>query len=207
MYEISRGLDMKSKTIMFDIDGVLADFVWSFTTEAHKLDPSVVVIPTTQQHSWNMKNIMDSKLVNKVWRVIEKEHMWWIGIPPCVPDVVFDSIHKLKITNDVVFCTGRDSRGTHSVTYQTGLWLTNHAVGIPTNVIASKCKGEIARALGVNYAIDDRASNAAMVHWLTNGECRSYIIDRPYNANADLPEKVRRVGTVEEFLDDIKKGK
>jgi len=76
---------------------------------------------------------------------------------------------------------------------------------IRPTVIISKHKGEFAKAVGADYSIEDKASNASCIDWLTGGQTKSFLLNRPYNqGNSDfLASGVRRVDSVDEYLDVI----
>lgn len=63
--------------------------------------------------------------------------------------------------------------------HQTENWLMDAGIARPTVIVASR-KGMAADLLGATHAIDDKAENAWMVHWLSP-KTRIYLLDAPYN--------------------------
>lgn len=196
---------MSGKNVMFDVDGVLADFVLGFTQLAVAEGFMETVIKTTEQPSWDFGQVLSEKQQKQLWTLIDHRGSWWESLQPLVPAETFERINKLCDNDVVTFCTHRLAGMPHAQV-QTQAWLMRHGIDIP-NVVVSKRKGEVARALDIDYAIDDKPENAACIHWISDVRpTKSYILDRPYNHNADLPRRIKRVLTVDEFLDDIERG-
>ena len=192
---------MKHKPVMFDLDSVLVDFTVGFTSIAARLFPDKAqVVRAHQQPSY--KWALESKEVDQVWREIDKDPLFWLNLPPLVGPDVFDRIDELGKTTPVYFVTARPDYcklATENWLCAQGWYLDN-----PT-VVMTKNKGEFAKAVGAGWSIEDKASNASMISWLTNDKTASYLIDRPYNAAPAefLASGVRRIYKVEEYLEAI----
>ena len=186
-------------TILLDIDGVLADFVRAFTGQAKEMGFLREVISTEEQLNWDGFGLT-SKQMNSVWDVILGTSHWWYRLDPLISMGAFQKINELQWDHQVVFVSARD--GIHPQ-FDTKDWLESRGIDTPS-VIITKRKGEIARALDADYSLEDKPENAAVIHWMADVKpCKSYIIDRPYNRVDYLPKKIKRVKTVEEFLNDI----
>ena len=186
-------------TILFDVDGVLADFVGAFTRQAKKMNFLKEAISTEDQLNWDGFG-MTQKQMNSVWDVILGTEHWWYQLDPLISQPSFRQIQDLTYDHQVVFVSARE--GIHPQR-DTVNWLTDRGVVTPS-VIITKRKGEIARALDADYSLEDKPENAAVIHWMADVKpCKSYIIDRPYNRVDYLPKKIKRVKTVEEFLNEI----
>ena len=63
----------------------------------------------------------------------------------------------------------------------------------------------LAKAVEAGFCIEDKPSNASMVDWLTEGETKSYLLDRPYNQGSSefLASNVKRIYSVNEYLEAI----
>ncbi len=204
----------KSKSVvMFDVDGVLADFLGGFTKLAQSFDPSVPLLtygeadPANgiyQNERWDFDpKLFPPKLVDKVWQEIKKDSSrFWAELEPLAGMGVFDWLAETNL--DVYFVTSRlGARAKPHTEY----WLGRMGVFRPT-VIISSLKGECAKSLGASYSIEDKAGNAVMIkYW--SPKTHSYILDWPYNRwDQDiLGQQVRRVASVEEFLADVEEGK
>ena len=187
------------KTIMFDVDGVLADFSYAFTKECGIFTP----VAGPEQQAWDFPEI-PREVQNEVWKRIKASRDWWLNLPSLVSADVFWKIDELVSDHQLVFVTSRVGIAPQ---LQTELWLHHYGIQNPC-VVVSKRKAEIAKAIDADYSIDDKPENVACVHWIADVKpCRSYVIDRPYNRTGFIPKNVRRVLTVEEFLNDIEEGK
>jgi len=184
------------KTIMFDVDGVLADFASAFTQQC-----KVPRITSNNQQAWDFPEI-PKNIQSDAWSVIRHSTDWWMHLLPLVPSDVFWQIDELADRNQLLFVTSRVGIGPQ---FQTETWLRHMGIQNP-HVIVSKRKGDIAKAVDADYSIDDKAENAACVHWIADVKpCRSYLLDRPYNTLGLVPKNVRRIYTVEEYLHAIVK--
>jgi len=192
------------KTIMFDVDGVLAEFILSFTTLGHTLHGTSIY--TSHQHrAWDVFDCMTPVQYGEVWKHINNSAEFWRTMPAATSQDVFNEIERIKQQegNVAYFVTAR-----HGVRAkeQTEAWLRDRGIDNPT-VVMTKAKGELAKAVGAHFCIDDKATNAWCVHWFTDGKCKSYLRDYPYNADPTMigSSHVRRVKTVEDFLEEVER--
>lgn len=184
--------------IMFDIDGVLADFILGFTREACQLGYLERPYSTEEQASWEFNQLSWPQQIS-IWDYIRSSNWWWTNLPALVSPVTFAALNTLQMTNQVIFCTNR--RGKH-IQLQTKYWLANNGIVNPAVVVTER-KGEVARALDIDYSIDDQVHNANCVHWIADTvPCRSYLLDRPYNRVGRI-KNVRVVASVEEFMEEL----
>ena len=207
---------MTIKTILFDVDGVLADFLLAFTQLASTIDPTVKVMATKNNKlGWMLDQHMSKETVNRTWKVIDRTTNWWFHVPPLLHNYEFIRLNALTKTNRIIFCSARDEafvnnignlfEGQNHIQLQTQAWLKYWGIDNPT-VIMSKKKGEVANILNADFAIDDKPENAACTHWLASG-CQSYLLaynDMPGLAMF-LPKRVSIVKNLEDFFDAIEK--
>jgi uncharacterized HAD superfamily protein len=192
------------KPVIFDIDGVLADFSEGFTTLASKMF-GVEVTRATDQPTYHWANLTKEQ-ANLVWREVDKSHYFWENLRPLIDQQYFEEIDSLAFERPLYFVTARPDYAKK----QTENWLAAWGVSRPT-VITTKRKGEFAKAVDAGFCIEDKPSNASMVAWLTEGETKSYLIDRPYNqapkeflaSQEFLASDVRRIYSVNEYLEAI----
>lgn len=189
-----------TKTIMFDVDGVLADFIAGFTKLANEWYGTPVYTSNVYNGDWNFTTFLNKTKADRLWSVIKTDATWWETLPPLQSSEIFSRIWKLQKRATVVFCTHRF--GNHAQR-QTQRWLERNGLAMPA-VVLSKRKGDVARSLDVDFAIDDKPENAACIHWIADTKpCQSVLLDQPYNQDAQLPERVTRAFTMGEFLDYV----
>lgn len=181
------------KVICMDMDGILSNFYPGYNAICERLGKPILPVGR-----W------DDFLDKEVWAEIKSDSGFWSRLPSLVSGKVFDRIQRLKLDNTVYFVTNRVGIRPH---VQTRMWLERHGVYRPT-VIVSKLKGEVAKALSATHFIEDKAENAWCVAWLSPGT-QSYLLDAPYNQydpGQFGSRRVKRIGSVEEFLDIVEGG-
>lgn len=189
------------KTIVFDVDGVLANFTKPFTTIGNELFGTPIV-DCCEQPSWDFNEILTRVQQSRVWIVVRRTPEWWTSLPPLVSSDIFHQIESLTAFNEVYFLTNRlsDMRPSGE---QTLTWLKCRGISDPRVIVSSR-KGEITSALKADFAIEDNWSNACAIHWMAEG-CRTFLIKRGYNEKAReiIPKGITVVNSVGEFLNQI----
>lgn len=176
--------------VMFDVDGVLADFVAGFTELAGCQPPWGT---RTNDAAWSMKDRIDPAVVEATWEKLKDDPYWWASLPALISADVFGEIDALHRKHEIIFVTARVSY--HNAQAQTVEWLGGHRICTPSVIVSAK-KGEIAAAWGADYHIDDKPENAACVHWMADRKpCKSFLLVHPFTKEAWVPAGVRRVAT------------
>jgi uncharacterized HAD superfamily protein len=177
---------MKRRVVMFDVDGVLADFSSAYDRQCVALG----IAPPGPDAPW------DAKWDGRVWDVIKKTVGWWLFLQTIPEARVFRRINALQNTHDVYFVTARPGL---AVKQQTETWLRMQGIEDPTVILSSK-KGEAAAVLGADFSIEDKAGNAVYIAY--QSKTKSFIVDRPYNQFDPqmLGSKVVRIKEIEQFL-------
>ena len=193
------------KRIIFDVDGVLANFILGFTTLGNK-EYNTPIVSTEQHEKWGAFPGLDPEKEAVLWEVVKKfETCFWANLLPLVsPSVMLRINDLIACGEEVYFVTSRPGEYAKQQTEQ---WLAQRGIRNPTVIVSSK-KGEAAAMLGADYCLDDKAENAWCVAWLSP-KTKSFLLNRKYNQydpDAFGSSKVRRVDTVEEFLDIVVKG-
>jgi hypothetical protein len=179
--------------VMFDIDGVLADFKLGFAQEYERVHAQPFPLPPGE-------GMWGDFLDKLTWASVKNSLTFWQELPPLINGSEAQRIAMLTRKAAVYFVTARPGR---SVAYQTEVWL--YGLGIRSGaVILSSRKGEMCKALGADYAIDDKAGNCVYMAY-ESPRTHVYICDQSHNQFDPrvLGSKVKRVKTVSEFLDDV----
>lgn len=184
---------------MFDIDGVLADFHFGFTSEAYKrtggLYPKVGLVGTTQSPIWKINEaVVPREVQNEIWEDIEKTGDFWLSLP----QVEQGSVVRIYLTltnHQVYFVTSRP--GLHAKE-KTEVWLNRLGYPNPTVVIVQKGedKKHFAKAVRADYSIEDKLENAVAIAETCKN---SFLVKRRYNE--DGPNRI----TFWEFIEHVRK--
>lgn len=179
-----------------DVDGVLADFNDAYITcvidvaGKDRFPPRPFDIPT-----WNYPEHYgySKDVVSASWAQIKADPMFWQRLPsyPHTERMLF---HLLKLTykrNDIYFITARVGV---DVKVQTERWLQAYAWGgfaidKPTVLISSD-KGGCAKALHLDYYIDDKTENCEDVV-SRSPSTTVHLFDQPWNRTRDVAGAVR----------------
>ena len=196
---------MKYPTVVFDVDGVLANFTKSFTTLRYALYGVGPVLDKDEAATWDSCSRGASVENSKTWDHIMQSPTFWQDMEPAFRVEEGHGLPGLVITSNLYFVTAR--AGLH-VKRQTEWWLHKHlGIAYPT-VVLTKYKGDFCKTVGANYCIDDKADNASAVAWITHGKTKSYLLDRPYNRYDETKigsSKVIRAHSIAEYISDIYK--
>lgn len=187
--------------LVFDCDGVLADFNTGFRRLAHDMFGTALE-PDPNNFVWdNYGGGIAPDQVDRAWNRIKQMDDFWFKLLPLFSDEEGRRVRDLTRDNDVYFVTSRVGK---SPKQQTEWWL-RCALGLqhPTVIVSSR-KGEICAGIGADYCIDDKAGNAVYVGY-HSPRTKSCLLDAPYNRfdHDVLGSKVRRVKSVSEFLDAV----
>lgn len=190
------------KVIGFDVDGVLADFIWGFTAQG-RLMFGTPVTHTNQQKAWDHFEGLGHKEVGEIWTYIKSSTNFWRLLEACVSDHVFDEIARLNDEHDVYFITSRPGV---QAKQQTEGWLSDRGIMNPTVIISSD-KGYAVQAVKATHYIDDKAGNCVFAKY-HNKHTDVFLLDRMYNRwdQTVIGSKVKRVNSVEEFLKEVTVG-
>jgi len=190
--------------VMFDMDGVLADFIKGFTTLAHNLFDTPIT-DTSGQPRWDGFPGMTDLQMQVTWKHVNESQSFWYELEPLVGKELFARINALQKYHHIYFVTSRTGTDVHTQTME---WLEQQGVSNPEVIVlpAGSRKGEIAQALQAKTAIDDKAGNAVFMSYLCP-KTTSYIINRQYNQfdPSVLGSKVVRIYSVDQYLDRLER--
>jgi len=191
------------KSVIIDIDGVLADFIKGFTELASRqFNYNIPIIPSIFHQVWNFKDIMTPQEENATWEHIHSHPDWWDTLRPMISLPVGGRLADISRQVPTYFVTHRPDAA-HKATAH---WLAE-IIGVENPaVIMSKKKGEVAKLLNATHAIDDKLENAWCIHWLSDRpQTKVYLLDRPYNRIVIKVgvDTLYRVKNFEDFLEDV----
>lgn len=190
-------------TIVFDIDGVLADFIEGALKVAFWLGYDVPYITTHTHENWDVYPGLDDEGVTDLWKYITKRPKFWSTLTPLATPEEFRSISILiEGGHRVYFATNRNKPGALRATHE---WLNHYMPGTPVNIIITHRKGEFCKVVDADYYIDDKSENVDCAIWMTDKKTKAYVISHPYNSGVYAPhsKSARRVETLTQFLEDV----
>lgn len=192
--------------IAIDVDGVLAKFHRGFLMEANRIWPGKVHI-YHEPRSWDDFDGLNSEQLSQVWDKIKATPDWWLTV-----DAFTENVGALAIflwtqkNHDIYIVTSRTETEGHSVAWQTNKWLEACGIAPVANYLGvivapnSDDKAAIYEKLGIEFSIDDKAETVEQCQ--QRGQA-AFVLDRPWNAEANLRNRVRNL---KEFLDKAVKG-
>lgn len=191
---------MSSNVILFDIDGVLADFILGYTKLGVKMGLLQRSWSTLSQREWDMPEIPKAAQ-NAIWEKIKADAWFWTQLEPLQDKDVFAEIEDLQVSHAVYFVTSRPGV---NVKNQTEMWLNERGIFRPT-VLISSLKGQIASGLKATHLIDDKAGNCVYVAY-ESPRTQVYLLDREYNRfdPSVIGRKVMRIPDIKAFLETVK---
>ena len=164
--------------IGFDVDGVLADFAAAFhEVEARLFGPDVSLSEgqpeeeeeqregaTDAESGANRNNAADlgeaRRRRDAIWDAIQSTPDFWYGLEPLDADAVL-RIHELMLRHkwEVFFLTQRPATEGDTVQRQTQKWLVAQGFDLPSVLVLGGSRGAAARALRLDYHVDDSPRN------------------------------------------------
>jgi uncharacterized protein len=190
--------------IGFDIDGVLADFNTSFIALVKEVTGRDLFPPDYWPHTWDYPQALgySQEEVSAVWDRIKAGGTFWNQLAP-LPDMeVLAKWMRMpgepptQGYHEFYFITSRMGR---NVKLQTEEWLDGQFEFAGHTVLISSEKGAIAKALKLNYYVDDRAENILDV-MKESPTTISFLVDQPWNRHVNIALRIRSIA---EFLDRI----
>ena len=161
--------------IGFDMDGVLADFATAFReVEMRLFGVASAVAAEAPEVEAQQEESSDGAAANPgspnpremrrrrdiIWNAIHDTPNFWTTLRPHDPGAV-RRIHTLALRHgwEVFFITQRPSTAGKTVQRQTQLWLHKQGFDLPSVLVISGSRGAAARALRLDYHVDDSPQN------------------------------------------------
>lgn len=190
-----------TKTIVFDLDGVLCDFIGPAVKKGYELagrsEPE-----NWAQSCWDDYGGLTKPEIAKLWEYIRNHPGFWYNLPPLANiEEIADIGEFADVGHAIYFATNR--RFPYTI-YMTRKWLQRYGVLNPV-VVITKRKGEFCRCVDADYYIDDKSENVDCAIWLTDGKTKAYVMDSPTNRGQYAPHssKAGRVHSISEFLEEV----
>lgn len=196
----SRVRFMERLKVGVDVDEVVADFMSAFIEEAqivlHRQLPRAAAM-------WDgQSQVLSQAEIDKVWDHILATPDWFYlnlsslpGVTKCLP--------WLTRMNEVYFITARVQTAGLPVDVQTQMALSDMGVEFP-QVIVTKDKGLVAKALKLDVFIDDKVTNLERIAE-RSPDTQLYFMRGSYLTEPELPRDCTSVSNFEEFCNAIGK--
>jgi hypothetical protein len=126
-----------------------------------------------------------------VWQTIEGTENFWTTLRPLDSGAV-GRIHQLAAEHgwEVFFITQRPATEGDTVQRQTQRWLVEQGFDLPSVLVIYGSRGEAARALRLDYLVDDSARNCSDVK--AQADAKTLLVTDP--ADETTAESARRLG-------------
>ena len=120
---------------------------------------------------------------NEVWQEIEEAENFWMSLEPHEPGVLA-RIQDLATRHrwEVFFVTRRPATAGETVQRQTQRWLIAHGFELPSVIVMTGPRGWLARALALDYLIDDSPRHCADV--VSESEAKAVLVLRQSDPTA-----------------------
>ena len=191
-------------TIVFDVDGVLANFIGPAVEKGYELagrpGPSAWI-----QRCWDDYGGLNAKEVEALWKWIRENPSFWGDLPCVLTSDEVESIWTLQEHGArIYFATNRRLPGALEYTVR---WLRKHLGGDNHSVVLTKRKGEFCRCVDADFYIDDKSENVDCAIWLTDGKTKAFVMHNSTNIGQYAPHssKAGRAHSVSEFLKEVNK--
>ncbi|HET7217054.1 MAG TPA: hypothetical protein VFJ02_03365 [Vicinamibacterales bacterium] len=204
--------------IGFDMDGVLADFGSAFREYGARLFGPVVPVNTHIGHrrlpgdqpeteearqaaaeEEARANIEHARALrrreDKIWQVIESTPNFWATLKP-IEEGTVRRIHELMLRHrwEVFFITQRPFTEGETVQRQTQRWLVEQGFDLPSVLVISGSRGAAAKAIRLDYHVDDNSQNCFDV--IADSNARPILVIPPSHDAAIASARKLGIGVV-----------
>lgn len=180
---------MTDLPVVFDVDGVLADFALHFTRLAHKHFPHVAVGSAGAQNTWLFAH--DETFNDQLWDFIKTATGWWETCPLLATPGDIEAMHDIK-NRDIVYLTSRVGRHPRQATMN---WLADHDFPVGKVIVSHDKVDEVKKLGGAWGILEDCPDN---MNELMAAGIWTVARDWPYNRHVKVSD---RVSSVAEFCD------
>jgi len=186
----------------FDLDGVIADWMLSFTKHANKTTGRGVYKTTDDIPTWNLKEwYLEPVLFHEAydrWRAQQNQFTKLDDIDQQQTEYLSTMYNTKQDQFDFTFITSRWPTRGDPVKKQSEAWLQRRGISDP-QVYVTGDKGRVCAALEVDYFIDDLVDNLYDVSSFSPRTV-PIVMDRSYNQEYEGP----RVSSILSFFDYVR---
>lgn len=178
-----------------DVDGVVADFRSAFRALAER---ELGIAPRDAESDLTKADI------EQLWRAVAGKPNWWLDVPAYEPDQIRRLYSRVRQSRwEVFFMTSRPPSAGDSVQLQTQVWLERYGFFLPSVLTApTGARGELARSLRLDLALDDRIVNCLEIISASNAKA-VMMLRTPAEPNARESAEARGVGVVSTFAEAL----
>jgi len=183
-----------------DVDGVVADFRSAFRALAER---ELGIAAEDAEADLTKADI------DRLWRAVAGTTNWWLDVPAYEPDQIERLYAQVRQSRwEVFFMTSRPPSAGDSVQLQTQVWLERHGFFLPSVLTTpAGARGELARSLRLDLALDDRIVNCLEITSASNAKAvmvLRHATEAPVRESAEA-RGVGVVSTLSEALDAVER--
>ena len=178
-----------------DVDGVVADFRSAFRALAER----ELGLPAS-----DVETELSKSDVDRLWRVVAETTNWWLDVPAYEPDQIKRLYAQARTARwEMFFMTSRPPSAGDSVQLQTQVWLERHGYFLPSVLTTpSGARGEVARSLRLDLALDDRMVNCLEIISASNSKALM-LLRSPAEPRAREAAEARGIGVVSSLAEAL----
>lgn len=196
---------MGPKKYGIDVDGVLADFNTAYIDLVIKLSGrNLFPLKPFDIPCWNYPEFYGytKAEVRAAWDAINSNPYFWATLP---------AYEGTKQVLQLLSAIDGDEGAVYFITTRTGInpkkqtaqWLVKHGfIGWPSVIVSSK-KGPVAQGIDLDVFIDDKTENCIDVTSAMGLKCNVFMLNQPWNAEFTDLRSIKRVNSVQEFMEAI----
>ena len=183
-----------------DVDGVVADFRNAFRALAER---------ELGISAGDVDADLSKPDVDRLWRSVAATTNWWLGVPVYEPDQIARLYSQSRRSRwEVFFMTSRPPSAGDSVQLQTQVWLEKHGFLLPSVLtVPAGARGELARSLRLDLALDDRIVNCLEIISASNSKAVMVVrgTGEPGTREAAEARGIGVVPTLRQALDAVER--
>lgn len=202
---------MAVKKIGIDLDGVVADFYKGYTKLAtQKFGNHVEVLCSIKDRerfsTWKLEKIMNLEKfqAEEMIESINNFPIFYETLELLYPESWQKLITEFSNKEDyeITFITSRKNSESVSVREVTKRWLQVQGWQNPSVIVTDE-KGLFCKVLGIQKFVDDSLKNCLDVHTHCQEACEVFILDYPHNRDHQIPDSIKRIHTLEDFIKEL----